>query len=868
MTRSRVVHALLLLLLLLCLALIPASRAVAQDEPAPAPAPESAPTQDAPAPDATATDPATMPATEPAPAPEPAPAVPEITNPALAERVAAAAQDTLRNRPNEPASGRATAAMLRAATRLAPTEPRFFRLLSEAVARLGDDQGTINALTAYRGLVPTDHGAQIEQVDLFLRVMETADAKLNYLRMISGSEDVAPTVRAHAAFRLSEVLADRAEMTASDEALAEALRLDPLNLDALGVTYARLPADAPPERRVAALLALLRSNPAQAQIASVLARELGKVGLTKPAAQWYDTAFRIYMRTGTPPAQSEFVDYAAALLLTGDAKGAEHLMSQVVSVSPENLEAWYLRLLAARALGDKEAVERVRQQTAAALTNVLAQIRKEAGEEAATTQPLDPAPADPKWPDANAMLERVKGANKPELLEAFADAALSAAWFLTYFEEKPDQAQPWVNVLRGLLVEGSQTVARLEGWAFLLQNKPDEARVKLSAAAETDPLAALGLIRLAGPDAKASADAEAQRLLAQHGYGLTGATLADALAFRGIKPKVPESAKPVSDELAKFPPTFTRILEAPGAFYALRVEPVKISHQFGEPMLIRVTITNNSEFDLTVGPDGIIRSDLWIDAQLRGIANQPFPGVAFDRLAGPVVLPAKKAMSQVILASQGPLAGFLMGNPTPSFQMSFTVTTNPSSVGGRVDPGPAGQRVTSGRLVERRGTPNNAALLAQRVQDAMDNQPAPERVRLIELIATFTMLLGAQEQNEGTKAALDTLRDLMRRGAADPDPTVRAWAMYCSAMTVSDEDRAAAIETMSNDPDWPVRMAAVLASHTRGGGRETVARLAESDPDEVIKQYAAAVVALPAATTQPATQPATQATTPAPAGPE
>ncbi|MDQ3440174.1 MAG: hypothetical protein M3478_07465, partial [Planctomycetota bacterium] len=743
------------------------SRATAQDDAPAAPieaAPEVAP--------------------EVVPAPPEVAAAPEVTNPALAERFAAAAQDSLRSRNAGEPSFRATMALLRAATRLAPTEPRFWRLLAEAVARLGDDKATIDALTAYRTLVPTDHGAQIEQVDLFLRVMETADAKLNYLRTISASDEVAPTVRAHAGFRLSEVLADRAQMTESDEALALALKLDPLNLDALGVSYARLPADAPPERRVAALLALLRSNPAQAQIASVLARELSRVGLTKPAAQWYDTAFRIYMRTGVVPSPPEFLEYAATLYITSDPKGAEHLMSQLVIVNSNYMEAWYLRLIAARALGDKEATERVRKQTAAALTNVLAEIRKAAGEEAATTQPLDPAPADALWPDAAAMLERVKGSDKPELLEAFADAALSAAWYLTYFEEKPDQAQPWINVLRGLLVEGSQTVARLEGWAFLLSNKPDEARVKLSAAAETDPLAALGLIRLAGTDAqaKAAADADAQRLLAEYGYGLTGATLADALAFRGIKPRPSEASKPVTDELAKFPATFTRILDAPGAFYSLRVEPVRISHQFGEAMLVRVTIQNNSEFDLTVGPDGIIRSDLWIDAQLRGIANQAFPGVAFDRLSGPVVLPAKKAMSQVILASQGPLAGFLAANPTPSFQMSFTVMTNPSSARGAVEPGPAGQRVTGGRLVERRGTPNNAAMLEQRALDAMSNDPPAERVRVVELVATFAALLGRQEPTDAVKAAAGALRDVLRRGTADADPTVRAWAMYCNAM--------------------------------------------------------------------------------------
>ena len=44
------------------------------------------------------------------------------------------------------------------------------------------------------------------------------------------------------------------------------------------------------------------------------------------------------------------------------------------------------------------------------------------------------------------------------------------------------------------------------------------------------------------------------------------------------------------------------------------------------------------------------------------------------------------------------------------------------------------------------------------------------------------------------------------------------------------------------------------------GARKTVARLGESDPDEIVKQYAAAVAVLPA-TTQPSTQTTTQPAT-------
>ena len=792
-----------------------------------------------------------------------APAVPAetLSNPALAERLARAAQDTLRAAGAGEPAWRASAALLRAATRLAPTEPRFARLLSEALARLGDDKATIEALTAYRALAPADEGAQAHQIDLFLGGMETSDAKVNYLTAVSRTTEVSPPVRSHAALRLADVLEDRSEMTASDEALAEALKLDPLNLPALEMSYERMPVDVPPERRVASLLAMLRANPAQAQLASLLARELAAVGLVKASLQWYGTAFSLYRASGAPAAPQEAIEYAAEAYISGDPNLAEKLISPLVEAQPDNIDAWFVRLIAGRAVGDKDVADRIRKSTAIALTNRLAAIRKEAGDTAATTQPIDAA-TEAQWPDPSALLEKVRASNNPELTEDLAATALSAAWFKLYFEEKADDAQPWIGVMRTLLVENSQTVARLEGWTFLLQNKPDEARVKLSAVAESDPLAALGLIRLAGkdPEAKAAADAEGRKLLAKHGWGLTGATLAEALAFRGIKPQPSDASAAVTTELAKFPSAYLRILDYPSAFYSVRLDPLRITHQYGEPILLKVTVQNVSEHDLTIGDDGIIRPDLWVDAQFRGIASDPFPAVAFDRLAGPIVLPAKKSMSQVIRGGQGPLAEQLAANPTSSHQITFTVTTNPTSAdgAGSVMPGPAGQKVSTARLVERRGTPNNPAGIAQRANEVMAGSSAAEKIQQLELLSAY-----AQRLKESPDASDDSARsvlgllDVIGRGSADDDPTVRAWAMYCGSWHGTPEDRAAGIEAMSGDPAWPVRLIAVRLAQMSGLGREAVTRLAESDADETVKEYAAAVSAMPVAATQPATQAAT-----------
>jgi hypothetical protein len=294
---------------------------------------------------------------------------------------------------------------------------------------------------------------------------------------------------------------------------------------------------------------------------------------------------------------------------------------------------------------------------------------------------------------------------------------------------------------------------------------------------------------------------------------------------------------------------------------------VKTSHQYGEPILLRVTVQNISEFDLTVGADGIIRDDLWFDAQQRGISSQPFPGIAFDRLAGPVVLPARKSMTQIVRASQGALAEFLAQNPTMSLQLAFTAVTNPVTQGDKVEPGPAGQRVTSPRLAERRGIPNNAGVVEQRALAAMSNGETADRMLAVEQVAAFVPFYGAAPVNdqeagavEAKKKSLMALLDVLRRGSADADPGVRAWALYCNAWIGTKEDRAAAVESMAGDPAWQSRLLAALLSQRTALGRATIAKLAESDADPIVKDYAAAVAKLPA-TTQPSTQATTQPTT-------
>src|SRR4029079_11358516 len=106
--------------------------------------------------------PATGPATAPAVVAEAPPSVPDPINPALAERLTSMATGLLRSLPPSNAVWRYTQSLLQAATRLAPDEPRYQRLLIEAASRAGDEETVLKTLEKYRKLVPEDEQAQAQ----------------------------------------------------------------------------------------------------------------------------------------------------------------------------------------------------------------------------------------------------------------------------------------------------------------------------------------------------------------------------------------------------------------------------------------------------------------------------------------------------------------------------------------------------------------------------------------------------------------------------------------------------------------------------------------------------------------------------------
>src|SRR6185437_8238540 len=96
----------------------------------------------------------------------------------------------------------------------------------------------------------------------------------------------------------------------------------------------------------------------------------------------------------------------------------------------------------------------------------------------------------------------------------------------------------------------------------------------------------------------------------------------------------------VDAQLNKLSAAYVLVLDPRQAMrvYSVIAEPVQTTFGFGTAVLARVTIENISDVDLTLGPDSLIRPDLWIDAQMLGLGQQTFPHVAYDQLQGAIVL--------------------------------------------------------------------------------------------------------------------------------------------------------------------------------------------------------------------------------------
>lgn len=775
---------------------------------------------------------------------------------AMGLRYCELAQQVVRVASPTDADWRQCAALLGAARIADPTEARYPRLLAHAMRKLGNADGAIEALTAFRKLRPGDQAAQVELIGLYLARMQSADQKVDYLKDVLARDSIPAEVRSELAAQCAAVLLESGKDDLARQMTERALSLNGLNLRAMAMK-SRWLNDGPAER-ASLLLGMLRSNPLQGDVVLSIARLAGRSGLVKEAADWY--ALCVYM---SPPADVR-LEFACALFLNEETVKTASILDGLIAADPRDYESLVLRILIEKRSEKRDAVllGKLRALARNTLLNRLAVARRAIGVIAATTRPVSDEPV--ALPDLSGDVALASKAPKAEARDAYVLALGELAWFEVYYNDQADEAEGLLKILNPVARDTDPLAARLAGWIYLARDRKEEAKVKLSAAAgANDRRAALGLIRTfsSSPEDQIKAKSEAQRLLGSEPAGPLAALLFDAVRDLGAK-VVPNADGPaLRAVLSAFPGEFMNIIVRPQGFYSLRCEPLKISHAPCEPLLARVTLQNNSEFDLTIGDDGIIKPAVCIDAQIQGSGRQVFSGVCVEHLSDLLVLKSRQNISRVVRVDQNRLAEFLQMNPA-AVTLGLAVRTNALSP---VGSGPCGYAALSTGLMERAAMAVTDQGLAKLMAVAA-TAGGEEKIRALEL--TGLLSHASQSVDEGPlKSQARALRDALRKAQNDPQPSVRAFAAYLYVLSSTPQDQTEPLEQMLTDASWQTRLLGLMAlsyltpDHPLSIERRKalVAQVAQEGKEPLVREFAAAsaviLAQLPA--TQPATRPST-----------
>ena len=761
---------------------------------------------------------------------------------ALAERVAAMAD----HYDNSGAYAPLKSQLYDAAGRLAEREVRFRRMRFRAAENAGDNEMMLLSLLEWRKLEPDNLFVQARLIDVYLGRMETADARLAYLRQVIDAESVHREVRSHAAVQAAALYLEQSREQQALEQIRRALSLNILNVDALQMQWQLALHNSSPLQRVNLLLALLKANPASLNAVIHVAEELADANMVNDSLQWYAHAAGMAKSMGglNPPAAR---DHAAELLISGDDRGAAAITSRLLEKDSNDAAAWFLTLLAERQMKDR--FDQVRNNALVGLLNRLALQRKAIGVKGATTRPLDTE--DTKILDISSDVDLLKKA-EPAVREEYIAAVNDIVWLLVYHDSRVQDAQALLKVITAVKPEDKVTLARLEGWTLLKSGKNPEARTRLVSEAEHDSLCALGVILVdrKDPALREKASEAARNLIVKSPSRLVGAIIHAEIADLAGNPPATQLSDALHDSLDRFPKEVLRLAVAPYEFLAMRFTPSQVGHDVGEPMLVEIELRNIQDVPLVIGPEGMVR-DVWIDAQTRGLVQQAVPGVLLEKTDGPVVLPAGGTVRWMTRLDRGPLADLLDQNVAQVVQVQMLGMTNavPSDTG--IVPGPCGIRSRMNQMLERRPANLQSESYLRHARETLEGSDALAKIRLVDVIAAHMHLMQAADATPSLKALEPELREMFNRLSRDSVASVRLWARYRMA-TEKVEPAENIVAELAKDSLWYGRVLAVMeANELPDEPRTRLLGVLKNDADATVRRLALAAASMPM---KPATQ--------------
>lgn len=757
--------------------------------------------------------------------------------------------------------------LLQKAHDLDPNSPTVLQLLSTAAVSVGDWD---MAKTATKQLVGADPGNLVAQVSYldFVARPKPVEEQIRIYQSALNRKELNAQVRSEMAVRVGTLLLQRGE---ADEAMANfttALQLNDVNVGAWQQICKQLiTKNAKPQERLSAIVNLLLANPYQPDALIAGARILEAANLPDPATDFLIAAVEQVKANGVQVPGDLMLEMAVQMAAANRKNEADAVVGELAKLENAPIDvallAYSLKAphMAVPGATDDGLLESARKRLAADV---------EADAKSATPNP--------------ASLE-------------------NAIWVELFYAGKPaDSTDAWIEKLKGSLGQGNDAYLRLVGWKLLRDGKFDEAKRILEPLAAKDSFAQFGMVRVYEATKK---DQLAKDTLQDLWNSFPSGMLGFHVAAEARKLELPLKDTALTADLKaianRYPTLWETAHRQPRDLVLLTPTLAKTRYNFGEPIMLNVTMTNTTDRPLSVGPMGAVSTSMAIEGTVRGIDRIDMGVFAIENSPRMYRLEHRAATQVPIRLDQRTLRDMLYGDPTRLFDFGLALVTAPRGSNRGAVAGLGGQHVAAGQFERNGFAMSNAHELASMIKD-FSHMPVERQMLGAAVLQAMVYNIpedrgpnGAPAPTTGPSAstsapapaapvasgnadislaqirkdAIELLTTQLKQG----NPLVQAWMIrYAPPKENLPADLVAGIENLKASPDPLVRLAWYshfemqgLSDRAKAAGIPDALRaMVEKESDPLVRQWA--FLLSQEATTLVALQPTTT-TAPAPKAP-
>ena len=664
------------------------------------------------------------------------------------------------------------------ACRLDPTSLTLARRQLELAMLIGDERAIDESLRAVNQLDPADDVVQLTRL---MRAVDdryqTAPERIDALRWLVDSKDASlgTSVRSRLAFELALLQRRAGNLDGFADALTTAVALDSSNRDAasLAAGFFRTHID-DPVAEAELLVSLILSDPTDPAAIVTFAKLLIDRGAFIGATRFLDLAAAILTERAEYMDPTLIGDRLIAHLAQGDGAMVDAILAREQKLM-DLLEATRRR----REDPDRDwsplDIESIRGTLHPVLTGMRA-VRYALADDAerqaaAVTATL--SEYESMWngmssfrlmSDVHGARLRIEAALIAVVLGTADDAQRSAAWL-----EASDAVAPLSTYAR----------ARFDGWYAVHDGRYDDAIALLTDVAPNDGASGLGLGRAllgAGRDDDAHAQflsvyhaqpGTAIGLLARHAY--ESATGRRAVLTNPIVAALEAVAKSVPSPVDRYPVTHSLAT-------TIQIDTRERTLGPYDPVIVDITVRNNSPYPLAITRDGPLRSEIviMIESDFRDEGPRyevPPIVVGLDRR---LCIPPHRALTFSAELNHYGVGGALIDAAPTGCSLRLRAVLNPIAVNDRrVKPGPLGGEDHTAWIRVLPPKRNDAAYRATLIETA-ETTGADGRMFALAMLSHLSIEPDSESYTLGP-AERRRMQSALLRGFREVTPEERAW---------------------------------------------------------------------------------------------